>query len=182
MLVDLVAGNVGRCHAAIWWQHDSKQYRALQNSALNLFLGLGYSKKRAEKASQLVKQVYSNYDLAVSSKDHKSKEEYFEKMKRIIARVPLTLGHDLNPYKDYAAWIIWFSYRNYAVSLLFLALYHIKSVSLSKWPSIVVPFYFLFQAGYSGHNRRNRQVAEKYLAKYWSELGRLGLEKKMVVY
>ena len=158
----------------IWWQHDEKKFREMNNSAFKLFKEIGYNKQHAKKAAIFVAKAYSYYDGAEKCNVRKyicGREYYFTK----VLEAELSVRNILNegPLAAYLENLWWrrsFYKKRITEAFYLTAMQFAKYKGLNPLPPLLAAYYII-AAGYFGHHKKkDKSTAISYLKKFWKTI------------
>ncbi|MFZ3077943.1 MAG: hypothetical protein WA139_05780 [Candidatus Aenigmatarchaeota archaeon] len=157
-------------HSKIWFFHDERKFEKLEKSAIELFLAMNFPEKESAEAGKRVANAYIFYDKAGMSaaEGHDEKREYFlKKVLKEEIKIRTLLNEDIRAAYCENRWWKEFQNRNY----LGVFPYILRQEMIKyRGHNPLIPFlsvYYLIKAGFTGHNKRNIDVAAQYLEKYW---------------
>jgi hypothetical protein len=174
--------NLGKLHADIWWAHDEKEFDRLSHSASRLFQELGFPKKNSNKAGKYVSKAYYYYDKAGKYDklgDKTKREYYFKKVLEFQIKVREVLNEKTITAYFENFWWREFHYRKYLKVFPFMLLQQI--FKYQKF-NLMIPLKCtmnIVRAGVRGHDERNKEMAIKYLSKYWDLLLKHNMKYKI---
>lgn len=154
----------------IWFLHDEKNFNELTRMASNLFLELGFEKKKSIVAGECVSKSYFLYDKA-GEEDKKGnikrREYYFKKMLEYQIKTRKILNEDIRTAYLENKWWICFHYRKYLKQFPYMLRQQMIKYDGYNPLLPLQAVYYLIKAGLEGHNKRDIHIAEKYLENYW---------------
>lgn len=154
----------------IWFLYDAKKFKEISGVATELFLNLGFPKRKSVIAGKHVSDAHLFYEKAgeEDAKGNREKTEYyFKKALGEQVMIRKILGENVRAAYYENKWWRKFHYGNY-VGLLPYMLF--QQMVMYKGYNFLIPLrttYYLVKAGLEGHNKRKRRIAKKYLEKYW---------------
>ncbi len=154
----------------IWFLHDEKKFGEMSRIATELFSTTGFPEKESRMAGKCVSNAYFLYDKA-GGEDKKEniekREHYFRKVLEEQIKIRKILGEDVRAAYYENKWWIKFHYRNYVGQFPYMLAQQMVKYKGYNFLIPVKALHYFIKAGLEGHNKRKRDVAVKYLEKYW---------------
>lgn len=154
----------------IWFLHDEKKFKEISRTASKLFTILGFPRKESKVVGKYVSDAYFFYDKAgeQDKKGNKVKREYyFQKVLEDQIKIRKLLGENILAAYYENKWWVKFHYRNYFGQFPYMFSQQLIKYKGYNFTIPIKTTYYLIKAGLEGHNKRKRDIAAKYLEKYW---------------